>query len=129
MLAEIGGTVPEAHSLAHVHIQSQSQSHWPLGLKVHSELPAEPSHHFAHTYLYNRQVQSEQQGMMLPQFAIFFGLQQPISQERFGAELDQPGALKVPGRNPFFYCNQPNPYTLQIDHLHLTPNDTSFWEP
>ena len=37
--------------------------------------------------------------------------------------------LKVAGRNPFFYCNDPDPYTLQIASIDITPHDSAEWRP
>ncbi len=37
--------------------------------------------------------------------------------------------LKVAGRNPFHYCNDPDQYTLQIAYINLTPQDPADWRP
>jgi hypothetical protein len=37
--------------------------------------------------------------------------------------------LKVAGNNPFFYCNDPDPYTLQIAYINIGPQDPANWSP
>jgi hypothetical protein len=37
--------------------------------------------------------------------------------------------LKVVGSNPFFYCHDPDPYTLQIAYINLEPQDPADWRP
>ncbi|KAH8888096.1 hypothetical protein GQ53DRAFT_843815 [Thozetella sp. PMI_491] len=37
--------------------------------------------------------------------------------------------LKVAGSNPFYYCNDPDQYTLQIAYIDITPPDPVEWRP
>ncbi|KAH8655389.1 hypothetical protein BX600DRAFT_439904 [Xylariales sp. PMI_506] len=39
------------------------------------------------------------------------------------------GKPKVAGRNPFFYCNDQDPYTLQIAYINISPPDPRGWVP
>jgi hypothetical protein len=52
--------------------------------------------------------------------------QMPLIMSMMGDGSDK---FKVAGSNPFYYCHDPDPYTLQIASINLIPSDPSRWQP
>lgn len=65
--------------------------------------------------------------MVFLPLTVFLGLALGFTKEQVPLSQDQ--KLKVFGRNPFFYCNDPSQYTLQIACINFTPTDPADWRP
>lgn len=50
-----------------------------------------------------------------------------LAEEQFPLQGNQEPS--VPGNNPFFYCYDPDPFTLQIAYINITPPDPVDWIP